>query len=87
MIITYQPASGPAVSVSVVFSDPSMVVQGNADSGVETLAPTVFGRLEDLPVDPEFDDPILTIGGVAYRVTERRPAGLGAFWLAVRKLP
>lgn len=86
MIITYQPASGPAVSVSVVFGEPYVLVQGGAEAGVETVAPTVFLRLEDLPIDPEIDDPILTISGVAYRVTERRPAGLGSIMLLLRKV-
>lgn len=88
MKITYQPASGLAVTVNAVFSDPYVLLPGAGapEAGTEALTPTVFLRLADLPIDPEFDDPIIVAKGVSYRVTERRPAGLGAIVLALRKV-
>jgi len=86
MQIIYRPASGPPVTVSGIFDQPYLRAQGDSEAGVETAAPTVFLRLADLPVDPEFDDPILTINGSNYSVAERRPAGLGAILLALQKV-
>lgn len=86
MQITYQPAVGPAVHVSGIFDEIYALAKGDPDAGVESLGPAVFLRLEDLPVDPEVDDPTLIIAGVGYRVVERRPAGLGAIMLGLRRL-
>lgn len=87
MKVTYHPSDGPPVIVSGVFSDPYTLVQGAEQAGVEAIAPTLFVRLEDLPVDPEIDDPIITVNGTTYRVSERRVAGLGSIVLALRRLP
>ena len=45
----------------------------------------MFFRFSDLPVDPEDDEPTLTIGGVAYRVIERMPDDMGGIVLVIRK--
>jgi hypothetical protein len=83
--ITYDPAgASPAVSVTGIFDEQFVLAKGDGEAGVETLGPAVFFRLEDLPVDPEDDDPTLTIRGDAYRVTQRRPDGMGGIVLAVR---
>ncbi len=86
MQITYQPAVGAPVTVRGIFDAQFVLAQGTAEAGVETLGPAVFLILSDLPTDPEFDDPILIIGGVSYRVHDRRTAGLGAIVLALRKV-
>jgi hypothetical protein len=84
--VTYQPAVGASVPVTGVFDALYLLAKGSAEAGVETRGPAVFFRLEDLPADPEDDEPTLTIGGVEYRVIERRPDGLGGLVLALRKL-
>lgn len=87
MQIIYQPASGPPVPVSGIFDDvPYVLAKGDAEAGVEALGPNVFLKLADLPVDPEEDEPTLIIGGVSYRVVERRSAGLGAIVLGLRRV-
>jgi len=84
--IIYQPSFGAAVPVQGIFDDSFALAQGSAESGVEARVPTVFLVLADLPIDPEQDDPILTIDGDDYRVIERRPADFGSVVLALRKV-
>ncbi len=71
--VSYQPQVGPAVPVPGMFDKYYRLVDRQAD--VETVVPAVVVRLEDLPVDPELDEPLLTIGGVVYKVRERQPDG------------
>lgn len=82
--VTYQPAAGSAVVVVGVFDAVYVLTKGDAEAGVETLGPAVFLRLEDLPVNPEDDEPTLLLGAVEYRVIERRPDGIGGIVLALR---
>jgi hypothetical protein len=85
--VIYQPAVGAAVTVTGIFDPVYVLVKGDPEAGVETLGPVVFLRLEDLPVDPEDDDPTLTIRGVTYRhVVERLPDGFGGIVLALRTI-
>jgi hypothetical protein len=82
--IVYRPAVGELVAVAGIFDAQYVLAQGDPPAGVEALGPAVFLRLEDLPGDPEHDEPTLTIGGLDYRVTERRPDGMGGIVLALR---
>lgn len=87
VIVTYEPSEGDPVSVTGIFDAQYVLAKGDGEAGVETLGPAVFFRLSDLPVDPELDDPKLTIAGVSYRVIERRgPDGMGGIVLALRCL-
>ena len=84
--VIYQPAAGASVPVTGIFDASFVFVQqSGVQAGVEAVTPAVFLQLADLPTDPKQDDPILTIGGVDYRVWERQPAGLGSIVLALRK--
>lgn len=69
-----------------MFDELYVLAKGSAEAGVETLGPAIFVRLEDLPEVPEDDEPTLTIGGVDYRVTERRPDGMGGIVLPLRRV-
>ncbi len=82
--VIYAPESGAPVPITGIFDRLYVLAKGTAEAGVETLGPAVFLRLEDLPVDPEDDEPTLTIGGLDYRVVERRPDGIGGIVLALR---
>jgi hypothetical protein len=82
--VWYQPAIGDPVEVWGIFDAQYILVGEGERAGVETVGPAVFLRLAELPVDPEVDDPILGIGGLDYRVTERRTAGLGSTLLMLR---
>lgn len=84
--VMYQPDGEQAVEVTGIFDEQYVLAKGSADAGVEALSPAVFLRLEDLPTNPEDDEPTLTIRGVIYRVTERRPDGLGGIVLALRRM-
>lgn len=87
VVVTYDPAGAqPAVTVTGIFDEQYVLAKGTAEAGVEALGPAVFFRLEDLPADPENDEPTLTIRAVAYRVTERRPDGMGGIVLALRRV-
>ena len=83
--VIYHPAIGEPVNVTGIFDAQFVLDKGDGNAGVETLGPAVFLRLEDLPADPEQDEPTLTIGGVDYRVIEHRPDGLGGIVLALRR--
>jgi hypothetical protein len=82
--VTYTPSDGDPVQVTGIFGQLYELAKGDPDAGVETLGPAIFFRLEDLPVDPEDDDPTLTIRGDDYRVIERRPDGQGGIVLGLR---
>lgn len=84
--VTYQPELGAPVDVVGLFDAQYVLAKGTAEAGVEAVGPAVFLRIDDLPTDPEDDDPMLTIGGVDYRVVERRPDGMGGIVLALRKV-
>lgn len=82
---SYLGAAASPVEVTGMFDAQYVLVSGSAEAGVETVGPAVFVRLEDLPIDPEDDEPTLTIGGVDYRVIERRPDGMGGILLVLRR--
>lgn len=83
--ILWQPGNdGPPLEITGIFDSPYVLAKGDAEAGVESLGPGVFVRVEDLPDDPDDDDPTLTIAGVDYRVVERRPDGMGGVMLALR---
>ncbi len=84
--VIYAPETGAPVTISGVFDELYVLAKGEPDTGVGVLGPAVFLRLEDIPVDPEVDDPILTIGGLDYEVIERRPDGLGGIVLPLRRV-
>lgn len=85
-LVTYQPATGGPVPVTGVFDERYELVTGDVDgqAGVSTLVPAIFLRLSDLPSDPEFDDPLINVRGIVYRVHEREPDGIGGIILALR---
>lgn len=85
-LVTYAPEVGAPVEVTGIFDEQYVLAKGSAEAGVETLGPAVFLRLEDLPEDPEDDEPTVTIRGVEYRVVERRPDGLGGIVLALQRI-
>lgn len=97
-LVTYTPGAGalplllPAplglqpLDVTGIFDSKFVLSKGDdTQAGVEVQVPAVFFRLDDLPTDPEVDDPILTIRGSTYRVIERMPDGLGGIVLVVRR--
>jgi len=93
VVVTYAPRVGPAVSVTPegnpltgIFDENYTVVDGTYN-GVETIAPSVVLRLEDLPSDPREEDPKLTILGQRYTVRLRETDGTigGTIRLVLRK--
>jgi hypothetical protein len=82
--VTYDPAAGAAVQVVGVFSETASIAKGTAEAGVEVLGPSIFFRLDDLPVDPEDDEPAITIRGNVYEVIRRIPDGMGGVTLELR---
>lgn len=83
--VTYAPAVGAPVPITGIFDANYVLAKGTANAGVEAVGPAVFFRFADLPVDPENDEPTLTIRGVQYRVIERRPDDMGGIVLALRR--
>lgn len=82
--VTYTTALGVAVPVSGIFDQVYVLAKGDPMAGVEALGPAVWLLLADLPVHPDDDDPTVTIDGLVYNVTERRPDGMGGIVLALR---
>lgn len=81
--VIYQPELGAAVTVTGIFDAPYVLAQGVGETGVEAARPRVFLLLVDLPIDPELDDPTITIGEVDYHVFERQPDGVGGIVLVL----
>jgi len=77
---TYDPAVGAPVSVTGIF-DAAYVRAEAGEAGVSSSGPAVFYRLLDLPVDPEDDEPVITIAGVAYEVSVVQKDGQGGVLL------
>ena len=68
---TYTPEHGaPVEDIAAMFDENFLLVDPDRP-GVETVAPVVTFRLEDLPTDPRDDDPTITINGVEYTVDQR----------------
>lgn len=85
---TYQAKGCAPVPVSGIFDSAYVRVEaGGGDflSGVSSSGPAVFYRLADLPVDPEQDDPIITINGTSYQVIENKKDGQGGVRLILHK--
>jgi hypothetical protein len=89
--VIYRPNGGdPVVPNPIgIFDAQYVLVQGgDAHAGVESVSPAVFLRREDLPGDPDDDDPdttTVTIGGIDYRVAGVKPDGIGGIVLVLRK--
>lgn len=83
-VITYQPEHEDAVEVIGLFDEQYVRVDsGNGD--VEQAGPAVWLSLADLPVDPEEDNPLLTIKGKTYTVHERQADGFGSIRLLLHR--
>lgn len=84
--VSYQPEVGDAVDVSAVFDERYVrVLEDQERAGVEDVGPAVWLLLEDLPVHPDDDEPVITVGGVAYRVRERQIDGMGGIRLFLHR--
>jgi hypothetical protein len=82
--LQYEAASGLTVVVRGVF-DAAYVRVDAGLAGVSTCGPAVFLRLEELPADPEIDEPKLTINAAEYRVREVQKDGLGGVLLLLHR--
>jgi hypothetical protein len=78
---TYAPEVGVSVSVVGLFDERYVKITAGSLGGVESCGPAFFCHLADLPVDPESDDPTITIAGTAYHVVERQRDGVGGIRL------
>lgn len=84
--VIYQPKVGAPVPVTGIFEEQFSLLSGAVQPGTETTKPAVFLRLEDLPTNPELDDPTIIIGGVSYQVTSAPRDGLGGIILVLREV-
>jgi hypothetical protein len=82
--IGYTPDGAAPVSVIGIF-DSAFVRVAAGEAGVASSGPAVFFLLNDLPVDPEDDDPVLSISGVDYVVTEVNKDGVGGVILHLHR--
>lgn len=82
--ITYTTGQGLTAPLPGVFHAAYVRVEAG-EAGIASTSPAVFCRTRDLPVDPNDDDPTITVRGVAYRVIEIKPDGQGGTWLVVQQ--
>lgn len=91
-VFTYAPCVGPAVSTTpsgdplTGMFDENYLVVDSTYNGVETVAPSITVRLEDLPTDPREEEPMITVGGLRYFVRLRETDGVpgGSIRLVLR---
>jgi len=74
--ILYAPEGQDASTVTGIF-DASYERINQGEAGVSTFGPAVFFLLADLPVDPEDDEPTITIDGYDYSIRETAKDGIG----------
>jgi hypothetical protein len=65
----YAPLVGAPITVTGVFKNDYLRADAG-EAGAQTTTPIVDYRLDDLPIDPDDDDPRITIAGIVYRVIE-----------------
>lgn len=73
--VIYQPALGQPVAVTGIFDESYLLT--------DQLEQALFLRLEDLPVHPDDDDPLITIAGRQFKIRLRQPDGLGGIRLVL----
>lgn len=79
--VIYTPDGGVATSTTPSgeplkgMFDKNFLLVDQEGPGVETATPILSIRLEDLPTDPENDDPVIQIDGTDYKIQERQPDG------------
>lgn len=84
--VQYTPSGGETISVAGVF-DRSATVAQLQDPGVTTARPMLFVRADQLPGDPDVDDPRIVAGGVSYRLAEpARLDGAGGVMLILHEV-
>jgi hypothetical protein len=91
--VCYAPEVGPEVTETPRgeplrgMFDENYVLAASDLNGVETIAPAIVLRLEDLPTDPAKDKPKLTILGKLYSVRLREADGTigGSIRLVLRR--
>lgn len=85
--VSYAPGTGAPVSVLGVF-DAAYQRVDLGSSGVSSVGPAVFLRLEDLPTNPETDAACrVTVAGVTYLAHTVEPDGLGGVRLLLTRTP
>jgi hypothetical protein len=82
---TYAPASGGPVTAKGIV-DMAYVRVDVGTAGASSSAPAVFYRLADLPIDPDDDNPEITINGRSYEVIEVQKDGQGGVLLLLHRL-
>lgn len=73
--VIYQPSIGQPVTVEGMFDESYILTDENESA--------LFLRIEDLPVHPDDDDPLLTIDGRQFKIRLRQPDGLGGIRLVI----
>lgn len=73
--VIYQPTVGLPVTVQGMFDETYLLT--------DQLEQALFLRLEDLPVHPDDDDPLITIGDRQFKIRLRQPDGLGGIRLVI----
>jgi hypothetical protein len=68
-----------------VFDAAYVLAEAGGRVGVTSSLPAVFVRLEDLPLNPDEDQPTITVAGVAYKIHEVQRDGQGGALLLLHR--
>lgn len=88
--VAYRPKLGSPLFVAVegIFDENFVLVTADENTGVEMRGPALFVLKPDLPTDPDFDDPVITVTAASvatdYKVVERRTDGADGVVLILR---
>jgi len=84
--VTYEPEGGVAVEVTGIFDAAHVLPATQGRAEIEQVGPVLWVRLEDLPVDPDIDEPTITIAGTDYKIRERQRDGAGSIRLLLHRV-
>lgn len=84
--VLYRPKLGSPLFAEVdgIFDMNFVLASDLQHAGVEQVGPALFVLKQDLPTDPDWDDPVITISAVDYKVVERRADGADGVILVLR---
>lgn len=83
--VTYAPVVGDSVVVAGIFDANYVLIDPDGELRVEMVGPAVFLRMNEIPTDPDLDDPTITVAGNTYSVRARRKDSLGGIVLMLHR--
>lgn len=83
--VVFRPDHEDSIEIVGMFDEQYLLAE-EGHPGVESVAPVLFVRLEDLLVELDDDEPTVEIDEKTYRVVERKPDGVGGVRLRLHRV-